>query len=463
MKRWHILGVGALAFGLLGTRLAAAPPPRVGEVVNISADELTDNEVSLAVNPTNPLNLLAGWNDWEEQQGVGYSYSLDGGRTWSPPALIPGVVGSEGSFQLAGDPAFHFGPDGTAYAVVQAFNITAPFEAALMVAVSSDGGRSWPRLLVGYRGHREERDRPAHRHVPDRAAVTTDSHPASPYFGTVYVAWGQEQETTETPSVLLTYLRPGADKFSPPTEVTNWPAGFTQNAVPFTAPGGTVYVTFVAEEPGAASSGIYLAESRDGGRSFDEPRRVALFQDPVAGRLPNTSYRVVSFPVGLFAPAPNRLVVVWNDQRDGVSTVLVSTASPVETDRWSEPAQVTATSTGEQFFPAIAASPDGRLDLVFYDRSRDPGNRLNFATYAWSGDGGESWESLNVTDIPFDGERQTTPGGTAFIGDYIGVASTTAATHIAWTGNGPETPCSCNQDIFTLAVSHTSSEESGAQ
>ena len=463
MIRRYILGAWLLAFGLLVVPRAVASPPRVGEVVNISADELTDNEVSLTVNPTNPLNLLAGWNDWEEQQGVGYSYSLDGGRTWSPPALIPGVVGTGGAFQVAGDPAFHFGPDGTAYAVVQAFNVTAPFEAALLVAVSQDGGRSWPRLLVGYRGHREERDRPAHRHVPDRAAVTTDSHPASPYFGTLYVAWGQEQETSEAPSVLLTYLRPGADSFSPPTVVTNWPAGFTQNAVPFTGPDGTLYVTFVAQEPDATSSGIYLAESRDGGRSFDEPRRVALFQDPVVGQLPNTAYRVVSFPVGLFAPAHNRLVVVWNDRRDGVSTMLVSTATRTETDRWSEPAQVTATSTGEQFFPAISASPDGRLDLVFYDRSRDPGNRLNFVTYAWSRDGGASWESLNVTDTPFDGESQTTPGGTAFIGDYIGVGSTTPVAHIAWTGNGPDTSCACNQDIFALALSHASSEDSGSQ
>ena len=346
---------------------------------------------------------------------------------------------------------------------MQAFNITAPFEASLLVAVSQDGGQSWPRLLVGYRGHREERDRPAHRHVPDRAAVTTDSRPASPHFGTLYVAWGQEQENSETPSVLLTYLRPEADSFSPPTMVTNWPAGFTQNAVPFTGPGGTLYVTFVAQEPGMTSSGIYLAESRDGGRSFGEPRRVALFQNPVTGQLPNTTYRVVSFPVGLFAPVHNRLVVVWNDRRDGVSTMLVSTAALGETDRWSEPAQVTATSTGEQFFPAISASPDGRLDLVFYDRSRDPGNHLNFVTYSWSGDGGASWESLNVTDTPFDGESQTTPGGTAFIGDYIGVASTTPVTHIAWTGNGPDTPCSCNQDIFALPVSHASSEDSGSQ
>lgn len=457
MKR-RIIGGLALALGL-AVFLAAASKPRVGTVVNITADELTDNEVSLAVNPTNPLNLVAGWNDWEDRQGVGYTYSFDGGRSWSRPALIPGVVtggeaGDGGFYQVAGDPVFTFGPDGTAYAVLQAFNVTPPFEAALLVAVSSDGGRTWPRLLVGYSSYREERDRPAHRHVPDRASVAVDSNPASPYFGTLYVTFGKEQEGPDAPSVLLNYLRPGADGFSLPVTVTNWPAGFTQNAVPFAGPDGVVYVTFVSQEPGMSTSGVYLAQSRDGGRTFDTPHLVALFLDPVDGRLPNTAYRVFSFPVGVYDAAHNRLVVVWNDRRDGVSTMLVSSAVPWNPERWSSPERITSASTGEQFLPAISASPNGRLDLVFYDRSRDPGNRLNFLTYAWSHDGGQTWETLNVTPTPFDGEAQTTPGGTYFIGDYIGIASTPAAAHIAWAGNGRETPCFCNQDIFTAAILH---------
>ncbi len=468
MEWRRIVGGFALALWLGAAPGPAADsvPPRAGAVVNLTADELTNNEVSLAVNPTNPLNLLAGWNDWQEHQGVGYAYSFDGGRTWSRPALIPGVVAGDhsgdggGLFQVAGDPAFVFGPDGTAYAALQAFNVTPPFEAGLLVAVSTDGGRSWPRLLAAYSGYREEGEG-GQRRVPDRAAAAVDSNPTSPFFGALYVAFGQEQDAPGTASVLLTYLRPGADRFSSPVAVTDLPAGFTQNVALLAGPNGTLYVIFVAQEPGATTSGTFLVESRDGGRTFGPPHLVARFWDPVDGRLPNTAYRVSSFPVGVFDPAHSQLVVAWNDRMDGVSSLLVSTASPLDLDRWSAPARITPASTGEQFFPAISASPDGRLDLVFYDRSRDPGNRLNFVTYAWSRDGGRTWESMNVTRAPFDGEAQTTPGGTRFIGDYIGVASTSAAAHIAWTGNGKDSACACNQDIFTIAVSHAASADSG--
>ena len=281
-----------------------------------------------------------------------------------------------------------------------------------------------------------------------------DSSPASPFYGTLYVAFGEEGEDGEVAPALLTYLRPGARRFTPPTAVSSLLAGFTQVATPFTGPDGALYIVFVARQSAASPSGIFLVESRDGGRSFGPTHLVASFRDPVDGQLPNTSYRVPSFPVAVFDPGHNRIVVAWNDRLGGVSSLLVSMAGPLDLDDWSVPARVTPTSSGEQFFPAISASPAGRIDLAFYDRSLDPFNRLNFLTYAWSNDGGRTWDSLNVTPTAFDGEAQTTPGGTSFIGDYIGIASTLGATHLAWTGNGRQTPCACNQDIFAATVSH---------
>jgi hypothetical protein len=460
MARWLLFSTGALLVFLAGAPLLAqtAPPPRVGSIVSVSTNDRTDNEVSLTINPVNPLNLLAGWNTWsDDREGVGYSYSFDGGRTWSRQALLPGVVAGDepddgAGFQVAGDPAFLFGPDGTAYAVLQAFNVTPPFDSRLLVAISSDGGRSWPRRLVAFRGAGEDEGRGA----PDRAAVAIDSNPFSPWFGTLYVAFGSEQAEPDSASVLLVSLRPGAPAFSAPVAVTRLAAGFTQAVVPFAGPDGRLYVTFVARESESGGSAVFVAESADAGRSFSPSYLLARMRDPVDGGLPNSGYRVASFPVGAFDLARRRLVVAWNDRVDGVSSMLAATASPADLSKWSTPARVTATSTGEQFFPALSAASDGRLDLLFYDRSRDPGNRLNFVTYAWSGDGGQTWNSLNVTRAAFDGDAQTTPGGSSFIGDYIGIASTPAAAYLAWTGNGPSNPCICNQDIFFTTLSHGS-------
>src|SRR5437868_4074013 len=80
-----------------------------------------EQEATLAVNPTNPKNLVTAWiQDYED--AIVTAYSTDGGGTWSKniivptnsctgglPLLIPGDVLS------AADPWVSFGPDGTAY------------------------------------------------------------------------------------------------------------------------------------------------------------------------------------------------------------------------------------------------------------------------------------------------------------------------------------------------------------
>src|SRR6267154_4501453 len=71
---------------------AALSSPRV---VNVSNDQTAQNETPLAVNPTNPDNLITGNNDWNYNDGCGVNASFDGGRTWTktlPSGFLPGVT-----------------------------------------------------------------------------------------------------------------------------------------------------------------------------------------------------------------------------------------------------------------------------------------------------------------------------------------------------------------------------------
>lgn len=453
------LWLAMLAVALLPA--AALAGPRLGPIVNLSNDRLTDNEVTLAVNPANPSNLIAGWNEWEEHNGVGYSYSFDGGRTWAPASFLPYVTNrddeglpAEGHFQIGGDPVFVFTADGVAWAVVQAFNVTPPFEVEMLALRSTDGGRTWEKPLVVSADREEGESRAENERFPDRQAVAADLALFSPFRGSVYVAWAQSHSLYGPSPVLLSYLRPEARAFSPPVLVSDRPGGFAQNVTPFVGSDGSLYVTFIAYNFQLGQSAIYITRSLDGGRSFGPSHMVAPFADPVDGALSNSKYRVFSFPAGAYAAARERVVLAWNDRFHGISTIWTSTCAPDDLDHCSPPARVTPRSTGEQFFPALSAAPNGRLDLLFYDRSRDPGNRLNFLTYAFSTDAGKSWSTLNVRRTPFDGDAQTTPGGTFFIGDYIAAASTNAAAFLAWTGNGRDSVCNCNQEIFFALVNH---------
>ncbi len=94
--------------------------------VNVSRDTTAQNETPLAFNPTNPLNLLTGNNDWNYNDGCGVNASFDGGQSWTPTlpsGFIPGItkytddpsVPGTGTYDFGGDPAAAFAPNGTAY------------------------------------------------------------------------------------------------------------------------------------------------------------------------------------------------------------------------------------------------------------------------------------------------------------------------------------------------------------
>src|SRR5215216_960482 len=91
----------------------------VGAVVNVSNDgpaDNGDNEVDIAINPTNPQNLIAAWNDYGPGQSCGLGYSTNGGHTWRT-SWLRGVTpeGGNPTFDYgAGDPSVGFLNDGTA-------------------------------------------------------------------------------------------------------------------------------------------------------------------------------------------------------------------------------------------------------------------------------------------------------------------------------------------------------------
>jgi len=48
------------------------------KVVDVSRDQLSQNETPLAINPLDPNNLITGANDWNYNDGCGVNTSFDG-------------------------------------------------------------------------------------------------------------------------------------------------------------------------------------------------------------------------------------------------------------------------------------------------------------------------------------------------------------------------------------------------
>ena len=118
----------------------------------------TEIEPSIAVNPKNPKNVVAVFQDRRIADGGdatnGFATSLDGGKTWTTGTL-PGLTtypGQGGVFERASDAVVAFGPDGTVYAnsLVFDYNTNNGLRSGLTMNVSKDGGRHWspPVYLV---------------------------------------------------------------------------------------------------------------------------------------------------------------------------------------------------------------------------------------------------------------------------------------------------------------------------
>src|SRR5690348_5643718 len=181
---------------------AAAPTIKV-QVVDVSqstpsGDVLSQNETPIAINPANPANMVTGANDWNYNDGCAVNASFDGGKTWSatlPNGFVPGMtkytndpnVPGTGAYDAAGDPTIAFSPDGSvAYFVCQAFNFTSPFQIALLLNRSYDGGRSWQHsgLTQISTGTGNGVSKGSNGQFPDHENIHVD-----PTNGWIYATW----------------------------------------------------------------------------------------------------------------------------------------------------------------------------------------------------------------------------------------------------------------------------------
>jgi hypothetical protein len=149
-------------------------------------DAISPAEVSIAINPKNPDNLVAAsfaLGRPPRPQYGSYNYSsMDGGRTWK---TIP-VADPKNLTQ--GDDVVYFGAEGIAYHIHLSFEgirVARPTRAenGMLVETSSDGGITWADAVAAI--NHENSVTP----FEDKPGIVVDNAPQSKYKGNVYVAW----------------------------------------------------------------------------------------------------------------------------------------------------------------------------------------------------------------------------------------------------------------------------------
>jgi hypothetical protein len=452
------------------------------------------NETTIATNPFNPLNLVAGTNDYRifntregRNDGSGWAYTtFNGGKSWlnvQLPHLTfqTNATGALSDMDSAGDPAIAFGPHNTVYYANIAFS-RLNLGSAVTLSVSHDGGMTWddPTIIAldGVDANGNPLDTP---NFNDKEWVGAD-----PLTGTVYVSWTQFN-ATESP-ILVRRSTDFGKTFAPAVQVspdtTNFNGGitsFSSGSIPQVGNDGTLYIAYEAavcdtlncDSPNDHDA-VIVATSRNHGQTFKNAEVSLDFDFPPnedVGRstLTGLNFRINSFPQMAYDRVTGKLWVTWADDRNGQYNGFTSiktngdnfVVSSSDGKHWSAPTKVG--TADDEVYGAIAAV-GGRVALTSYTRHYDPtGINLDYAMWTGWGSGIGSAPIQRVTtasenpNVQFVGvgllSGQTLQG--EFIGDYTAVAmGPDFKVHPCWTdfrGNPAlNTP---NQDAVTQSLS----------
>jgi hypothetical protein len=402
-----------------------SPATFAQQVVRVSdVDAINPAEVSIAINPKSPDNIVAASFQTgrpPQPRNASYNYvSMDAGKTWK---TIP-VADPKGLTQ--GDDAVYFSGDGTAYHAHLSFvgiRVAKPprAESGILIEASKDGGVIWSDSV------------PAINHInsvtpfEDKPGIVVDNAPHSPYKGNVYLAWTRfdvygSSDPEHHSQIYFSRSTDSGKTFSRPLRISDKDGdcldsdNTVEGAVPAIGPHGEIYVVW------AGPLGLVLDKSVDGGLTFGKDRVIGQMPGgwdfSVAGLDRANGMPVTGVDLSN-GPHQGTLYVNWVDARNGDPDVFVM-SSHDGGETWTAPVRVNddALKNGKvQFFTWMSVDPiDGSVNVVFYDR-RDTEGALTKLTLARSIDGGGTFVNYQIDQPPFACDPRV------FFGDYSSISA----------------------------------------
>ncbi|HEX8051482.1 MAG TPA: sialidase family protein [Thermoleophilaceae bacterium] len=196
--------------------------------------------------------------------------------------------------------------------------------------------------------------------------------------------------------------------------------------------------------PNSPLNQIYYTKSIDDGQTWLPPRPITAPFTPLPSTYPGQQFRQLSIP--MMAVAPNGdLYATYSHYRpapdvatdeDGEQADVVFIKSTDGGLTWSDPAVVNQDkSNADQFQPQIAISPQGEVNIAYFDRRNDKrtvvggqvthaGNYYVDEYLSRSTDGGATWQDTRLSHEMSDPEQNApvSPSG-LFFGDYQGLVA----------------------------------------
>lgn len=407
-----------MAFTSPSTFAQELPKAPLAHIFTLTSTAGPFTEPSAAVNPTNPEQVVAVFQD-----NAHAAYSQDEGRSWQ---LAEGVAPK--NYLVSGDVSTTFDNQGHAFICYIAFDKLGTFNYwahgatrnGIFVRRSLDGGKTWEP------DHAPVAEQPSRPEIPfeDKPYIVADNT-KSKYAGNLYVGWTRWRLTDS--QMMIARSTDDGKTWSSPVEIDAHPGlprddnGAAEGFDGAVAPDGTLYAIW------SQGDDIMLTRSRDGGKTFSRARPI-IHTAPIMFAI-DTLERANGFPQIAIDPKSKRLYVTWSDYRNGDLDVFVAT-SDEGGKHWSSPVRVNndpVHNGADQFFQWLAVDPvDESVNVVFYDRRVDPANRKQVVVLARSTDRGRTFTNYAWMDQPFE-------AGGVFFGDYSGLAAYGGRVYGVWT------------------------------
>ncbi len=418
----------AVASALLGGS-AFAQIAAVDQLVNNNAgssgtSRFTQSETSLLAFGN---SVVVGFNDSGSNANgsrfTGWSYSVDGGATFTDGGILPANAGGD-----AGDPLLaRDATTGRIYLVTLGFTIS-----TLQVFRSDDNGVTWSVPVNGTPGGSSE----------DKPWMAVDNFPGAGN-GNVYIA---SRSFGGGNGIRLYRSLDQGVTFGPNGGVLVTTG--QQGAYVAIGPDHAVYVFWLA------SSTLQMRKSADLGLTFGAPVTVVsgLTAPGINGDLGLTgirqglvsasAFRSNSFPHAAINPVTGHLYLTYNDNVPGTDKADVFMVMSTDGGAtWSTPTRVNDdVTTTDQWMPTIAVTPAGdQLGIFYYSRQEDAGNNL-FKYYgrvgAITGSTVTFSPSVAISDTPSLPEfGRDSVVNSVYMGDYNVACGVDGVFHVVWSDN----------------------------
>ena len=237
--------------------------------------------------------------------------------------------------------------------------------------------------------------------------------------------------------LVLARSEDGGRTFGPPVTVGE-PGRLTVQPSLLVGPGGRVVIgaldlvgdtgTYESVDqglPGPAPPGpwhVVAWTSTDGGATFGPAAVVADRVVPFQRILVD----LAAAPTFALDPVRGRAYAAWES---GGDVFLSRSEDGART--WSAGRRVSP-APGTQFLPGLGVAPDGRVDVAFYDRGRDPADVLARVVLASSTDGGRTFARTTVSDRSFDSRVGSFTGENVMLGSHLAVVSQPGLATVVW-------------------------------